>query len=164
MSGVIDGTAGIKMKTIKNGLIMAILGFALYGCYKTPTLEELSSKSIQHGEQAVIKGVRLEYCDDLKVTLSCEEYSIKCDNSHYFDFNADPFFYPPTILSWGEVWYSDESNDDKIESISIWIDGELNFIPLDQNVETNTNIVYKNLLSRIKREDVHRVWERRWRH
>lgn len=154
------------MKSLKNRVIPAIaLSIGIYGCSnQTQTFEELRWAAQQPGEQAVIKDVKLEYCDDLKITFGVDSYFINCDNSHNFYFHPIDGYHPPTSLTWGQVSYFDDDNDDKVNSIYIVnLEGACNFIGLDENVETNTNRVYKTLLSIIKKKKVHELWESRWR-
>ena len=143
------------MKTIKNGLIAAVLGYSLSGC-GAQTLTNLREQELP-SEKAV-----MEYIEDcnVEVTLSRNGYFIKCDDTHFFDFDYVRLWY--TIeesgeLSWGNIIYYDDNNDGNVDRL--YTDG--NIINLYDARDVNER--YQNLLNKLERNLVDLVWEERWR-
>lgn len=146
------------MKTIKNGLIMAALGYSLSGC-GAPLMQYIESSQFPE-EKAVLEDLSVDgEFDSAEVTLSRSGYFIKCDNTHYFDFDHRSFageVENTGELHWGDVVYYDDNSDGRVDRL--YTDGNI----ADVN-NSRVNERYRELLNGLKKPYVHEVWDLRWK-
>ena len=146
------------MKTIKNGLMAAVLGYSLSGC-GAATLQELKDRDYPSEEITIDLGLNGTGFDSAKLILGPNEYTIKCDNQHSFNWSSYRNLGDGGELRWGNFSYFDSNGDGKLDGEEDYIIADGEYVAIDAHWDSK----YSRLLEHLRQPEVHAIWRDRWR-
>lgn len=121
----------------------------------TPAIKNISTDYIEPmaDEKYIVDTTNLPSCPQAKVFMHINGYFILCDFNHHFSHGNDY-----DSLLWGGNYYQDNGSDGLLESIDI---EDVYYIK--ENINPKQNDWYNQILERLGKEAVHKLWEERWK-